>query len=79
MFSMFVGVAGVLVVTGFPVHLTAAPSVLAAWHAVSNVMLPAADLIIVPDRSAQLTECGSLLLLATGMFGAAVLVGRGRS
>ncbi len=78
LFSMFVGAAGVLVVTGFPVHLTAAPSVLAAWHAVSQIVAPAADLVTLPDRSGQWIECGSLLLLATGMFGAAVIVGRGR-
>ena len=79
LFSMFVGAAGVLVVTGFPVHLTAAPSLVAAWHAVSNVVVPAAELISVPDQGAQWTECGSLLLLACGMFGAAVVVGRARS
>ena len=76
MFSLLVGAAGVLVVTGFPVHLAAAPSLLAVWHAVSA---PAADLVALPDRAAQWTECGSLLLLATGMFGAAIIIGRGRS
>ena len=79
LFSMFVGAAGVLVVTGFPVHLTAAPSLVAAWQTVSHIVVPAAALISVPDQGAQWTECGSLLLLATGMFGAAVVVGRARS
>jgi len=79
LFSMFVGAAGVLVVTGFPAHLAAAPSLLAAWHGVSRIVAPATVLIGVPDQAAQWTECASLLLLATGMFGAAILVGRARS
>ena len=78
LFSMFVGAAGVLVVTGIPVHLTAGPSMVAAWHAVSQVVAPAAELVTLPDRGAQWTECGSLLLLATGLFGAAFFVGRAR-
>jgi hypothetical protein len=78
LFSMFVGAAGVLVVTGFPPQRMAAPSLVAVWQAVSHAVSPAAELIAVPDRGAQWAECGSLLLLATGMFGAAVLVGRGR-
>jgi hypothetical protein len=75
-FLVLVGAAGVLVVTGFPVHLAAAPSLVAAWRAVSA---PAPEIVALPDRAAQWTECGSLLLLATGMFGAAILIGRRRS
>jgi hypothetical protein len=79
MFSVLVTAAGVLVVTGYPVRLAAAPSLLAVWHTVSQAAAgPGASAAAIVDAGAQWTECGSLLLLATGMFGAAVLVGRGR-
>jgi hypothetical protein len=77
-FSLLVGAAGVLIVTGFPAHITAAPSRLAIWEAVSHGPVAATVVTAIPDPDARWTECGSLLLLATGMFGAAVLVARAR-
>jgi hypothetical protein len=77
-FSLLLGAAGVLVVTGFPVHLSAAPSLLAAWQTVSQAAAAPVGAAAIIDPGARWIECGSLLLLATGMFGAAVLVGRGR-
>jgi hypothetical protein len=76
--SLIAGAAGVLVVTGFPVHPAAAPPLLTVWHTVTRALGPAASVVTMSDQGAHWTECGSLLLLATGMFGAAVLLGRGR-
>ena len=78
-FSLLVGAAGVLVVTGFPVQLSAAPSLLAAWQTVSHAAAASGGTAAIMDPGGRWVECGSLLLLATGMFGAAVLVGRGRA
>jgi hypothetical protein len=78
LFSMIVGAAGVVVVTGFPPQLSAAPSVMARWHSVSQTGGPATAAVAIPDAGARRAESGSLLLLATAMFGAAVLIGRRR-
>jgi hypothetical protein len=77
--SLIAGAAGVLAVTGFPAHPAVAPPLLTVWHALTWALSPAASVVTISDQSARWTECGSLLLLATGMFGAAVLVGRGRA
>ena len=77
-FSLLLGAAGVLVVTGFPIHLSAAPSLLAAWQTVSHAAATSGSAAPMVDPDSRWIECGSLLLLATGMYGAAVLVARGR-
>lgn len=76
--SLLVGAVGVVMVTGFPAVIPAAPSVFTRWHSVSQPAAPAAAAIAAPDP-ARWTESGSLVLLATGMFGAAVLIGRRRA
>jgi hypothetical protein len=77
LFSLLVGAAGVVVMTGVPAQLSASP-VMARWHSISQTGSAATAAGAIPDAGARWAESGSLLLLATGMFGAAVLIGRRR-
>ena len=78
LFSLLVGAAGVVVMTGVPAQLSASPAVMARWQAVSHTGSAAVAAAAIPDAGARWAESGSLLLLASGMFGAAVLIGRRR-
>ena len=78
LFSLLVGAIGVVVVTGFPVYASPRPALLMAWHAATHVLAPAPGVATVVDAGVQWTECGSLVLLATGMFGASLIIGRQR-
>jgi hypothetical protein len=78
LFSLIVGAVGVMVMTGLPAQLSASPAVMARWQSVSHTGAAAIAAGAIPDAGARWAESGSLLLLASGMFGAAVLIGRRR-
>ncbi len=67
---------GMLALSGVPAHDPAAPLLRAAWNAAhaGNATSAEGALPLAPD--ARWSESGSLLLLGTGFFAAAVLVRR---
>jgi hypothetical protein len=77
LFLLTLAMAGVLAMSGLPARDAGTRATMLRQFVATRTIAP--SVLPIADRNARWTECGSLLLLATGMFGAALVVGRRRS
>jgi len=77
LFLLTLAMAGVLAMSGLPARDGGTRATMLRQFVAARTIAP--GVLPIADRNARWTECGSLLLLATGMFGAALVVGRRRS